>query len=77
MNALDQITMFEPQGQDLAKLASFHLSVSDRESRIADNLNASGFASASRSHLVRSADSFELAMVCEITLQFETLAGLS
>lgn len=77
MNALDQIAMFEPHGQDLAKLVGFHLSVSERESRIADNLTASGFASASRSHLALAADSFELAMVCEITLQFETLAGLS
>lgn len=77
MTSADQLPMFEPQGQDLAKLAVFHLGAFDRESRVADNLAVSGFASASRSRIALAFAAYERAIVCEIALQFVTLAGLS
>jgi hypothetical protein len=77
MTSADQLPMFEPQGQDLAKLAVFHLGAYERESRVADSLAVSGFASASRSRVALAAVAFDRAVVCEVALQFETLAGLS
>lgn len=72
----EQLSIFEPTGNQLASLATYHLRTFEHESKVAANLAISGFASASQSRHVLACAAFERAMVCEIALQFETLAGL-
>ncbi|MDO8717560.1 MAG: hypothetical protein Q7K20_01055 [Polaromonas sp.] len=74
--AADQFSMFEPRGKDLASLASFHLRTFEHEFKVAGNLAMSGFAAASKSRDDMANAAFDRALVCEMALQFELLAGL-
>jgi hypothetical protein len=72
----EQLSMFEPRGKDLASLANVHLRTFEHESKVADNLAISGFTAASQSRHAMACAAYERAIICEIALQFETLAGL-
>lgn len=76
MNPSAQLQMFEPEGPKLAELVQLHNRTCEVETKRAENLSLAGFTSAAASRLAMAADAAEAAAVCEMTLQFESLAGL-
>jgi len=72
-----QLTMFEPTGSELATLARSHADQAHALQLKADALTLRGFTASSRifANLCHLSDS--QAIVCEMALQFEQLAGLS
>ena len=76
MTAPDQLQMFEPEGDVLAKLTAKHLQTSESENRIAANLIMSGLINAAAFRTANAQKALEQACVCETALQFERLAGL-
>lgn len=72
----EQLSMFEPAGDELASLALRHWSKAASLRVSATNLAARG-CEASAAVYTRLADgSLSQALVCESALQFERLAGL-
>lgn len=72
-----QLAMFEPSGSELATLARTHAGIFSKLERSASVLDLRGFASAASVYRRQSLESLERSFVCELTLQFESLAGLS
>ncbi len=76
MTTVDQLQMFEPQGETLASLTAKHLQMSESEHRIAQNLMISGLTNVAALRTAAAQKALEQACVCETALQFERLAGL-
>ena len=77
MTSSGQIQMFEPEGNALIPLVSHYLKTHDAEFRKAQNLQLCGFETAAGSLFASSIEAFKNAQICEMTFQFETLAGLA
>lgn len=75
--SLSQLTMFEPEGQVLARLVATHQKNAEFEQRRADNLHNAGYLSAAFNSHLSAAHLLELAAICETALQFEQLAELA
>ena len=73
----DQLAMFEPSGPELASLAGSHASVAASCIRKAENLELRGFSASAAAYYCQAFRAFDRSYVCELALQFETLAGLS
>lgn len=76
MTSSNQLTMFEPVGNDLARLVAVHSKNAQHERRIAENLLCGGFITAAQSRTIYANDCDLSAATCEMALQFESLAGL-
>lgn len=72
-----QLTMFEPMGDDLARLAVKYAAEAERARSVSSNYAFAGFT-ASATFFARAADAAERdSFQSEMALQFEQLAGLS
>lgn len=77
MSKPEQLSMFEPEGVQLAKLVSVHFGTYEFERRKSINLEEAGYFSTAVA-CANAADAAWLrAAVCESALQFEQLAGLA
>lgn len=77
MKTPEQLSMFEPEGANLATLAVFHLHTAEKFFNAACNLSMTGFMASAREHLRLSDTSYQSSFQCEVALQFEQLSGLS
>ena len=76
MSSSGQLQMFEPEGRALIPLVSHYLRTHDQQFKRAENLQLCGFTSASNELFREALDAFYNAQICEMTFQFEQLAGL-
>ena len=73
----NQLSMFEPEGKQLAKLVIVHVACYEFERRKSINLEDAGYISAAVASANNADEAWDRAAVCETALQFEQLAGLA
>lgn len=76
MNAPVQLQMFEPTGDDLAKLALRHLQDAQGFEKAHDRCASLGMVAIARMYAHCAEQASEQATVCEMALQFEQHAGV-
>ena len=72
----EQLSMFDPVGQELAHLAMTHADTAAKLSKQAETLKLCGFSASARQFTTLAELSQSQADTCEIALMFEQLAGL-
>lgn len=73
---MNQLTMFEPSGSELAKLASISFELADRNLRKCELMTMRGLHSISNIFMQAMADHLQNAFTFEMAAQFEVEAGL-
>lgn len=75
MSAPGQLSMFEPEGETLARLAARHASDAERLARAAEAWNVKGFTGTATILQRQAHQAEEQAFICEVALQLEHLGG--
>lgn len=73
----EQLTLFEPSGEELALLAEKHLRDARRKEACASVLAIQGLSASAAAYMRQSWAALDSAVTCESAFQFERLAGLS
>jgi hypothetical protein len=73
MTSLHQISLFEPQGFELAKLASSHYASAAKFFKHAENLAIRGFQASSNFYQSLAVDAEQMAIICDDALTLEIL----
>jgi len=72
----DQLSIFEPTGQELVVLCTAYLRKANGAASIVSMLHARGMTAVASSLALKARQDLEHAEVCESAIQFERLAGL-